>query len=386
MSDAVLRGSLGAFKLADILTFLSMGRKSGTLALVHGEARATVVFVNGAVVHASSDQEKLRLSAILLRKKKITAAQFEAIDALVREGRRFGQIALQQGVLTEDQLREFLRIQVTEVLFDAFVWMSGTFEFAEDLDLPEYAVTISVDMPNLIMEGARRIEEWQHCLELLPDGGAVYRVVAAPREDKITLTAEEWKLLFMIDGRRSLDDLVRDSDEDPLIVYRVVYGLAANQLIEPVREPGEPQTVRPTTHDDTLRQTAPIFHAEPTVRDAEVGDATSVLIRDQEETAVVVAQLVIGDAGAEPRTIPLTEPEYLVGRHRDNNIQITDLGVSGFHARLFRSGEGYAIEDLKSRNGIWVNGTRVFHATLRSGDTLRLGATEVKYEKLVSGL
>jgi hypothetical protein len=370
MSDAVLRGSLGAFKLADVLTFLTMGRKSGTLVLTSGERRAATVFVNGAVVHASSNQEKLRLSALLLRKKKITAKQFESIDALMTEGRRFGQIALQQGVLTEDQLRDFLKTQVTEVLFDAFVWSEGAFEFAEGLELPEYAVTISVDLPNLIMEGARRIEEWEHCLDLLPDGNAIYRVVSSPRTDKITLTADEWKLLFMIDGRRSLNDLVRDSEDDALNVYRIVYGLSANQLIEPLDREGDAPPARPTTYDDTMRQTAPIFHADVTIPETQLPP----------EVATVVAQLTIGDGQPEARTVSLTEAEYLVGRHRDNNIQITDLGISGFHARLFRSGDGYAIEDLKSRNGIWINGTRVFHATLRTGDVLRLGATDVRYE------
>lgn len=378
MSEPVLRGGLGAFKLADVLTLLSMARKSGTLRLIRDDSRATVVFVNGAVVHASSNQEKLRLSAILLRKKKISPDQFEAVDAVVREGRRFGQVALQQGLMSEDQLRDFLKIQVAEVLYDAFVWSHGGFEFAEELDLPEYAVTITVDLPNLIMEGARRIEEWAHCLELLPDSSVVYRVVASPRNDKITLTAEEWKLLFMVDGRRTLDELVRDADDDPLNVYRVIYGLAANQLIEPVTAASREKPASPKTQDDTMRQTAPIFHAEPTVRDEDMGDDTSLLISN--DAPPLVAQLVIAAGEADGRTVSLTESEYLVGRHRDNNIQITDLGVSGFHARIFRSGEGYAIEDLKSRNGIWVNGTRVFHATLRSGDTVRLGATDVKYE------
>jgi len=82
------------------------------------------------------------------------------------------------------------------------------------------------------------------------------------------------------------------------------------------------------------------------------------------------------------RVTPLTESEYLVGRHRDNQIQITDLGVSGFHARIFRGADGYIIEDLKSRNGVWVNSTRIFQAVLKQGDKLRLGATELTYEIL----
>ena len=384
MSEAVLRGSLVSFKLADVLTFLSMSRKSGTLVLLSEERRAAIVFVNGAVVYAGSNQDKLRLSAILLRKRKISREHFEAIDALMtQEAGRFGAIAVQQGVLSEEQLREFLKIQVAEVLYDAFVWSSGEFGFAEQLELPEYAVTITVDLPNLIMEGARRIEEWEHCLQLLPDSSAVYRVVAAPRDDRVTLTADEWRILFMIDGKRSLDDLARDAEDDPLSVYRVVYGLAANQLIEPVVS-GEPSVPRATARppDDTMRQTAPIFHAEPTVQDEVVADQTSILPPSVVEVA---ARLVINDNGdPEPRTIALTEAEYLVGRHRDNNIQLTDLGVSGFHARIFRSADGYAIEDLKSRNGIWINGTRVFHATLHDGDTLRIGATDVKYELVAS--
>lgn len=380
MSEAVLRGTLGSFKLADVLTFLSMGRKSGTLVLMSEGRRASIAFVNGTVVYAGSNQDKLRLSTILLRKRKISREQFEAIDALMtRESGRFGAIAVQQGILSEEQLREFLKIQVTEVLYDAFVWTSGEFGFAEQLELPEYAVTITVDLPNLIMEGARRIEEWEHCLQLLPDSAAVYRVVANPRDERITLSADEWRILFLIDGQRTLDELVRAAEDDPLSVYRVVYGLSANQLIEPVRnESGEiPRVTAPQPPDDTMRQTAPIFHAEPTVQDE--ADQTSLVAPAD---AGVAARLVIADGEPEPRTIPLTESEYFVGRHRDNTIQLTDLGVSGFHARIFRSSDGYAIEDLKSRNGVWINGTRVFHATLRSGDTVRLGATDVKYEVL----
>ena len=60
----------------------------------------------------------------------------------------------------------------------------------------------------------------------------------------------------------------------------------------------------------------------------------------------------------------------------------TALGVSGYHARVFRTADGYAIEDMKSRNGIWINGGRIFHATLRTGDQIRMGATDLKYEVL----
>ncbi|MEO8036188.1 MAG: DUF4388 domain-containing protein, partial [Acidobacteriota bacterium] len=233
MSDVVLQGSLGSFKLPDVLTFVSTSRRSGTLTL-QGESRESYVFFqNGALVYAGSNAEHFRLSAILLRKKRISREQQELIDALMRrEGRRFGQIAIQEGVLTETQLKDFLKVQVSEILYDSFVWPTGTFSFAEQQALPSYAVTIAVDLSNLIMEGARRIEEWEQCVHLLPDKEMIFRVVSDPSEEKITLTADEWKILFLINGRRTLEELCQDAQEDSFQVYRVVYGLFGNKLIE----------------------------------------------------------------------------------------------------------------------------------------------------------
>ncbi|HEX7191579.1 MAG TPA: DUF4388 domain-containing protein [Thermoanaerobaculia bacterium] len=381
MSSEVLQGSLAAFKLPEVLTFLAGARKSGTLALQSGSKESCVFFRDGALVFASSTDEPLRLGAILQRKKRLTRAECDLIDELMRrEGGRFGEIAIQQGILGEAQLRDFLKVQVSETLYDAFVWSGGTFAFREELDLPAYAVTISVDLANLIMEGARRIEEWEQCIRLLPDKSSVFRVVSRPNEEKITLTADEWRILFLINGQRTLDELCHAADDDRLEVYRVVYGLLSNHLIEPAI-----RTV--TMHgDETMRQAdAPVFGSESTIRDQEGDDDTSLLISEDAKLSYVdvvkpvVAQLrVDGDN----TTIPIVEPEYLVGRHSDNGIRLNDPGVSSFHARIFHGPDGYVIEDLKSRNGVWLNGSRVFHAVLKNGDKVRLGATDYVYELL----
>src|SRR6266576_2493970 len=130
MNEPSLRGSLASFRLPDVLTFLASARKSGTLTLASGSNEATVYFDAGAVVYAGSNQETLRLSAVLLRKKHISAAQRDAIDSLMKsEGGRFGQLAVQQGLLTDEQLRDFLKVQVSEIIYDCFVWPSGDFAF-----------------------------------------------------------------------------------------------------------------------------------------------------------------------------------------------------------------------------------------------------------------
>jgi hypothetical protein len=394
MNEPSLSGSLAAFRLPDVLTFLASSRKSGTLTVTAKASEATVHFDDGAVVYASSNQESFRLGAVLLRKKKISVEQREAIDDLMKaEGGHFGQLAVKQGLLSDAQLSDFLKVQVSEIVYDCFVWPGGTFAFIEGTTVPPYAVTIAIDLSNLIMEGARRIAEWEECARLLPDSTAIFRVVANPESEKITLSADEWKILFLINGKRTLAELSNDADEDALHVYRVVYGLFANKLIEIVtRKPSPDDTgsSRPAVPmDETMRQKPATFSADSTVR--EVSDDTNLLLSTgaklsyKDVVRPTIAQLTITSGEDVGLMFPLTESEYLIGRQRDNQIPLADLGISGHHARIYRGPDGYAIEDLKSRNGTWLNSARTFHALLHNGDQIRIGATELRYEILYDG-
>ena len=386
MSNASLAGNLAVFKLPDIFTFLASARNTGMLTLASGEQEAYVFFRAGQIVYAASSQESLRLGSILLRKKKITREQAAAIDdAIVHGGGRFGEVAVEQRVLTQEQIDEFLKVQVAEVIFDAFVWREGTFAFYDGFDLPAHAVTITIDLANLIMEGARRIAEWEHCIALLPDSQVVFRVVSDPQTEKITLSLEEWKILFLINGQRTLEDLCRDVDEDAFNIYRVVYGLFASKLIEPVT--GESAT--PLQPEETMKQAVMSFGGDSTVTD--LNDDTSLLVSSEARLSYhdvvkkTIAQLTITNGDEAGKIYPLSDSEHHIGRLFDNDILLTDLGISGHHARIYRGPEGYAVEDLKSRNGTWLNGVRVYHSQLAHGDSLRLGATDMKFEVLFEG-
>src|SRR5262249_51876102 len=62
-----------------------------------------------------------------------------------------------------------------------------------------------------------------------------------------------------------------------------------------------------------------------------------------------------------------------IGRLGDNTIVIESPAVSGHHARVFRNGESFVVEDLASTNGTFVNGKRVSRHTLTTGDVVRIG-------------
>jgi len=77
-------------------------------------------------------------------------------------------------------------------------------------------------------------------------------------------------------------------------------------------------------------------------------------------------------------TFELNKPIITLGREANNDIVIEDPQVSRHHARLTQQGTGYAVEDLGSTNGTFINGHRVMGTRpLNSGDTLGLGDTVV---------
>ncbi|MEI8164773.1 MAG: molybdopterin cofactor-binding domain-containing protein [Chloroflexales bacterium] len=76
------------------------------------------------------------------------------------------------------------------------------------------------------------------------------------------------------------------------------------------------------------------------------------------------------------QVVELTEPVVRVGRDPSNDVTVSAPDVARFHARLTQQDSGYAIEDLHSGGGTWINQTKVVgHVALTSGDTITLGAS-----------
>ncbi|HKC14286.1 MAG TPA: FHA domain-containing protein, partial [Vicinamibacteria bacterium] len=96
-------------------------------------------------------------------------------------------------------------------------------------------------------------------------------------------------------------------------------------------------------------------------------------------TRVTVSRLVLIKDGVET-SFPLIKDSYTLGRHRNNDIVISDPKASSFHARIDRSPDGFVIVDLQSRNGSWLNSKRVETALLKTGDDVRLGMARLIYK------
>ncbi|HEX5131008.1 MAG TPA: FHA domain-containing protein [Candidatus Krumholzibacteria bacterium] len=77
------------------------------------------------------------------------------------------------------------------------------------------------------------------------------------------------------------------------------------------------------------------------------------------------------------QSIPLLQTTLTIGREHDNNIEIKDVDVARYHARILNERGDFVVEDMGSTTGTWVNGEQTQRATLGHGDVIKIGQTEI---------
>jgi two-component system, cell cycle response regulator len=79
------------------------------------------------------------------------------------------------------------------------------------------------------------------------------------------------------------------------------------------------------------------------------------------------------------KRFPLQHSEIVLGRGADCDIPLDRDSLSRRHARLYRNGNAWCVEDLRSTNGSYVNDVPVTRSVLRDGDSLKVGAAIFKF-------
>ena len=173
-----LSGNLRTMDLPEILQWISTGRKTGTLHLERRSVEKRIVFQGGTVHTSWSNDPRESLGQFLIRDRLVTEEQlFRALLKQETEGRLIGSTLIADGLITEADLRRTLQAKAEESIYDLFLWPEGKFEF-KDGEVPEnVTVFVDVDVTGVILEGVRRVDEWQRIKEVLPSTSITFRVM-----------------------------------------------------------------------------------------------------------------------------------------------------------------------------------------------------------------
>lgn len=181
-----LSGDLRTIDLPEVLQWISRGQQTGTLEVERGSVRKWIAFKSGLIYSSASNDPREHLGQFLVRDEFIT--EEELFDALLRqetEGWPLGAILVKDGKLSQEQLRRVLKEKAEEAVYDLFLWVEGAFSF-KDGEVPEkMSVHLSLDVTAVILEGARRADEWSRIRKAIPSTRATFSATGGRVEDPL---------------------------------------------------------------------------------------------------------------------------------------------------------------------------------------------------------
>ena len=142
---------------------------------------------------------------------------------------------MRAGVITQRELERQLRLAIESVVFELLSWQEGFFSFEERAvaDVPLDA-RIRISTESLLMEGARRIDEWSRIADKVPSLSVV-PMLAAVEDDRasvLDLLPHEWEVLMMIDTSRDLRGIAAALGRSEFEVAKIAYGLVSTGVVE----------------------------------------------------------------------------------------------------------------------------------------------------------
>ncbi len=241
-----LQGDFEGLTLASILQLLCNDQKTGVLTVTADKDESRVFFEQGTIIYATASLKEARLGFLMRTDGVISEQQLEKCLAQAREEKmHLGKILVEKGYISLDTLKKYNTKQVEAILYNLLFWKKGRFEYKDAaLNLKGMIVT-QLNPMKLILEASRRIDELSVLQKFIPSDRLVFKMSGKVQsKEEIKLNANEWRILSLIDGTRTVRQIINESGYDEFAVYKIFFSVISSGLIEQKEEiqlddPGE---------------------------------------------------------------------------------------------------------------------------------------------------
>ncbi|MGA7614333.1 MAG: DUF4388 domain-containing protein [Thermoanaerobaculia bacterium] len=222
-----LVGTLGTMSPGDLLQWLSLAQKTGTLVVRSRTAEKKVILRNGRIVSTASNDPREYLGQFLMSHGYISEDELKKAMEVQLESRiLLGKILAMINAISEKDLTRLMRLKAEETIYDIFLWNGGEFEFQDDVLPTMEMVPLDIDVTGIVMEGMRRVDEWSRIRELIPDGSMI--PVRSDSLDPDQLRERERMIALSVDGQRSIEQIVLESRSSEFVVCKTIYDLVSS--------------------------------------------------------------------------------------------------------------------------------------------------------------
>jgi hypothetical protein len=192
----LLTGTLDDFSLPEIFRLISSAERTGRVDVARSGGNGSVYFKDGAVCYAESSLSQ----------------ELPDTDA--------------------GDLKAALKRQIEAAVFDLLRWKEGDFRWDSGAEF-EAKADLSLHIDDVVAEASRKLEELEVISTKIPSEAAVLVMAPTPPEGaaEINITPEEWRVLVLVNGLRSVTEIATLAGMDTFSVLRVLFELCEHELI-----------------------------------------------------------------------------------------------------------------------------------------------------------
>ncbi|HBT89297.1 DUF4388 domain-containing protein [Desulfobacter sp.] len=311
-----LQGDFEGLTLASILQLLCNDQKTGILTVTNGEDSSRVFFDQGTIVYATSHLKHSRLGFLMQNSGVISGQQLSKCLAYARDNKlHLGKVLVQKGYISEETLKKYNTKQVELILYDLLLWEKGKFEYKDDrLNLTNMIVT-QLNPIKLILEASRRIDELSVLKKVIPSDKLVFKMSGKVHsKEEIKLNANEWRVLSLIDGTRSVRQVITESAYDEFAVYKIIFSVISSGLIEQKQEVVLVNGNEGNNLSGILTMFNDIFKAMEKNLSAEIGEKAMEIFKETQSGLPPDFQTILMD--------------YRIENQKNSNLQVVETAIA----------------------------------------------------------
>lgn len=233
-----LKGNLETFFLINVMQLLCNEQKTGILQVTDGNNEVKVIINEGTIMYAMGTQKEFRLGSFLKNEGLISE---ELLQKSLEEGKEkqmaLGKIMVENGYISQKELKEATGKQVKELLYSMFLWEKGNFEYKDATLNLKGMIVVPLNTMNLILEASRRIDEMSVLKKQIPEDEMKFKLSEKIlNKEDVILNLNEWYILSIIDSNRTVRQVIEKSGYDEYRVYKILFSLISYGLIEETKE------------------------------------------------------------------------------------------------------------------------------------------------------
>jgi outer membrane protein assembly factor BamB/tetratricopeptide (TPR) repeat protein len=365
-------GQANAKELAGVFQMVASATHAGRLTVASGERRLSFYFSpDGVTLLSNGHLKSAELAAELVGEQFITAADAEA--ALVeqeRTGGSLGEILARRGAIPQEGVPDLVLRQLEEELLGLCTWEHGTFEFAdgplpaEVRDQFRFATNFAFNPEQLLVNAARRLDEWRLIEERIPSGSVIFTTAPAEGAEAVPppvaadAAADDrpadlpstavTAVSVLVDGVRTADEIIEAAHFPRFEVFRVLRHFLDTGRIRPATIEELLDTARGLTkqrefaraarlyaHLALLRPTDAVMRLKAGQLYERLGDPAQALAEYRRAVEILLASEMPSQATAVVDAMKALDPEDLFALETSVNVSLAqgEVGRAATDAR-----------------------------------------------------